>query len=349
MKKENTNDIKAALQIIELINKDYNKRNHVKKEELLKNQETVASKSSYNRALRELVRLGILNRLKEGYKINRQQIKNGITQIKNYNTRYLSNDEIIHRLKSYHFFTRNEINTIIPELSIQQIDNIILNLQNAGYIKKYGGKNTRGKYTTATADKDIFISDIIGKIATLYKDVVFCYSTALEYYNLSRYDNSKIIYIAGKNVPPELGTIANKKIKNITLPYPETGIAENVYNKIKIKITDFERTLIDCIRYPKYAIGWENIIHALKQIKEIDEEKILKYLLEFQNSSLISKVGLLFDNFAESIPVSKRMLNSMSLYKSQQPTRLIRNLQGKINKTWNIYVPDNFFNDGKYS
>lgn len=167
----------------------------IRKEELIENLDKDITQSAYNRSIRELCRLGVLIQKKGGYDINKSRIKHALEKLKSYNEGYISLEEVMKRFSTNQFLIRNEINNLLPELSVQKIDNIILQLQERGFIYKYKGRKSRGKYVITSEGNSIYISNVISKISSLYNDIIICYSTALEYHNLSRYANSRIIYI----------------------------------------------------------------------------------------------------------------------------------------------------------
>lgn len=342
-----TKDIEGALVIIENIKMISDFTGLIRKEELIENPDKDITQSAYNRSIRELCRLGVLIQKKVGYDINKSRIKHALEKLKSYNEGYLSLEEVMKRFSSNQFLIRNEINNLLPELSVQKIDNIILQLQERGFIYKYKGRKSRGKYVITSEGDSIYISNVISKISSLYNDIIICYSTALEYHNLSRYANSRIIYISG-NTSSEINEIFDKKIKQVRLKNRDLGIENIKENQLKIKITDIERTLIDCVRHPKYAIGWENVLHAVERLDSINEERILEYLREFRLPTLVSKVGVILEYYSEKLRITSRFLSRLALYKSVSPFRLIRNTPGKLNKNWNIYIPDDFFEHGRY-
>lgn len=339
-KKNITKDIACAIVIIkELTNRPL--KYIVSKDNLLSKETFVfIGKTTFNRAIRELIRLRVLERIQNGYKVNYDNIENAVYKLNNYDKNYLSLNEIEDRLKSSTVLTREEINNILPELTIPQIDNLILNLLSSGFLTKYGESSSRGMYVISSKRENIYIPDVLGKLFQIYNDIIICYNTALEYYDLSRYATSRIIYIEGKT-RTEKNIIFSKQIKEVRLKNPEIGIS--FIEKGNIKITDKERTIIDCIRFPKYALGWENIFHAIKRLKSLDEEKLLEYIIKFKTPTLTSKIGVIFENYNSILELSPRFFSSLNLYKSNTPFRLIRGYPGILDKHWNIYIPKNFF------
>ena len=107
-----------------------------------------------------------------------------------------------------------------------------------------------------------------------------------------------------------------------------------------IRITNKERTLIDCINDMDRIGGMEEILACISVLKRVREEYLLKYLAVYNSQFLYQKVGYLLsknqqlqglsDNFfkfcREKIGKSKRYLSSD--YKN-----------GKYNKEWQLVIP----------
>ncbi|MBT3424831.1 MAG: hypothetical protein HN691_11005 [Bacteroidetes bacterium] len=332
-----TKDIACAKTILnEIRDKDI-----VHKDELLSKETSVfINDATLSRAIRELARLNVLERRKNGYKVHWDNIGEAHGQLDRYYTRYLADSKIKERLSKNTVFVREEINELLPELTIQQIDKQISELLKAGFIEKYGSLDSRGKYVIASKKEDIYIPNVISKLADMYDDVIICYNTALEYYNLSRYATSRVIYADGEVKSP-MNEIFDKKIQKVKLKDSKIGI-DFIRDK-NFRITDKERTIIDCIRFSKYALGWENVFHAIRRLKNFDENKIIEYLRNFKSSTLTSKIGAIFENYNKYLDLSPRFYSQLQLTKSKTPFRIEREYPGKLNKNWNIYIPENFF------
>lgn len=112
-----------------------------------------------------------------------------------------------------------------------------------------------------------------------------------------------------------------------------------------VRITNKERTLIDCINDMDKIGGIEEIIACILSMKRLREDYLLQYLAMYNNQFLYQKTGYLLsknqqilglsDNFLktcrEKIGKSKRYLSSD--YKN-----------GKYNKEWQIVIPDAIYN-----
>jgi predicted transcriptional regulator of viral defense system len=110
-------------------------------------------------------------------------------------------------------------------------------------------------------------------------------------------------------------------------------------------VTDLERTLIDCIHRPKYAQGWENVVHALDRAKGINGSRMIEYVKQYRTPSLVAKVGLILEHFGDRWKVSGATLNSLRPYLPRTPVKFSRGSGGSLNKDWSIFVPDGVFHE----
>ena len=71
-----------------------------------------------------------------------------------------------------------------------------------------------------------------------------------------------------------------------------------------VKVTDLERTVIDCLDRIDRAGGLEEIIHCFSLITYLDEKKLLSYLSKYDKAFLYKKVGFVLQYFKNSIKLS---------------------------------------------
>ena len=94
------------------------------------------------------------------------------------------------------------------------------------------------------------------------------------------------------------GRKADKKVFNVRYKFiqvkPEKlcGITQMGYGNEQFRITDVEKTLLDCFDLPQHAGGYEELIRAFYSAK-IKDGKLLKYAIQMNNLSVIKRVGYL--------------------------------------------------------
>lgn len=331
------------------------KRKEISRQEianLIRNEKSTLSNYTISSVIRELVRHGVLirKRSKFGYKylVKRSKInelakvlvfmKENPTKIK----------EIKGTISKFNIFSRKDIDALLPSYPVIVIDQIIMNLQKQGFIAKFHGKKSRGKYiVNPEPGQKLFITDPIrGAVSIFGKEILFCYNTALELHGLSRYGMSFVLYIHG--LPPRgIQVLGDVTIKAVIIRVPDTGKTALNLSGTVIYLTDLERTIIDCIHRPNYAVGWENVLYALEKVEQLNGNRILEYLKAMCIPSLFSKLGVVLEHFQDKWKIHSNILYTIRMYCSHSPVRFFRNEPGRINKFWNIYVPEWLFEETK--
>lgn len=81
------------------------------------------------------------------------------------------------------------------------------------------------------------------------------------------------------------------------------GIEQPLMNTM-VRVTDLERTVIDCIDRIKYAGGIEELLNNLSAISYLDEGKLQHYLEEYGKAYLYQKTGFLLSLLKNQMHIS---------------------------------------------
>lgn len=179
--------------------------------------------------------------------------------------------------------------------------------------------------------------------------------SALNYHGLTEQTPRTIFVLtSAKSVPRTRKKAIEKSsgyvVSNIAYQFvqikPEYyfGIEEVWINESRIKITDIERTLLDCLMSPQYCGGFSEVFYIFENnLATINLEKIIKYALKLDTTT-IKRLGYIL----ETLGTNKELLQPLQLvpikgFRLLDPTNA---RQGKYNKNWMIQV--NLF-DKSYS
>lgn len=159
-------------------------------------------------------------------------------------------------------------------------------LTNNGKIVKLKG----GLYARVNPiDDDIYVNRF--EIATaLYDGAYVAYHTAMEYYGLATQVYYEVHIVTEKRYSPM--EIYGLEYQFFQSSYKE-GIVDTKRNA-KIRVTELERTVVDCLDRILLAGGLEEVFMALSMINYCDEEKLLKHLAGLGKKILYKKAGYLF-------------------------------------------------------
>lgn len=170
-------------------------------------------------------------------------------------------------------------------------------------------------------------------------DSYVAYHSALEYHGLAT-QTYNVMYIASKN---RVSTFEYSGIEYLRIEAPfQEGVIEK-QNNSTIRVTDLERTLVDCIDRLDLAGGADELIDAIAYLHYVKESSILKYLEKYNKKFLYQKTGFFFSYFTENL-VSNDFLQICKRNMGDRKTYIDGFVKGnrKLDKEWNLIVPDSY-------
>ncbi len=247
-------------------------------------------------------------------------------------------------IRSRTSISRREFARLVKNYVDVGLDYAVWRLHHDGLLRRPSGKE-RGLYIVVhEASRARHILDPFEAIQSIHgEDVVFCYGTALYLHGLSRYGRLTHYYVVAARKPMRqtLGQITVLFVK--ARMRDEQSIIRRKHHGHPIRFTDLERTIIECINRPKYAQGWENVVHALDAVKDIRVKQLLDYIKELDSPTLAAKTGVVLDHYKEQWRISESELIGLQQYIPRTPARFKRGSTGTLNKRWNIIVPPELF------
>jgi predicted transcriptional regulator of viral defense system len=139
------------------------------------------------------------------------------------------------------------------------------------------------------------------EIAThIAEDTCVAYHSAMEYHGLGHQLFNEVSVITSYAFRPF-------EFEGITYIRRQGKIGEGIMIPLMnsmVRVTDLERTVVDCIDRIKYAGGIEELLNNLSAITYIDESKLLDYLKAYQKASLYQKTGYLLSMFKKQMHLS---------------------------------------------
>ena len=142
----------------------------------------------------------------------------------------------------------------------------------------------------------------------------------------------------------------NFEFEGISYKYINSKYDFGIVQDDKVRITDKERTFIDCIDKTELAGGNEELIMCLELFGKLEGNKILEYLKKYNSSKLYDKVGFFLELFKEHYGVEQDIIEecrskseNKKLYFNEETKRM----KSKYVKEWNLVVPKIFTNKGE--
>ncbi|MDR0697225.1 MAG: hypothetical protein LBF68_06840 [Christensenellaceae bacterium] len=115
----------------------------------------------------------------------------------------------------------------------------------------------------------------------------------------------------------------------------------HIYKGLDLKVTNLERTIIDCIHQINLAGGMEELFYALDAITILKEDKILEYLDCYSINYLYRNVGYILSHYARELYLSNDFLKHCKCKINNVKYYFLRNenLPLSYNAEWQLIAP----------
>ncbi|MBI4699033.1 MAG: transcriptional regulator [Nitrospirae bacterium] len=206
----------------------------------------------------------------------------------------------------------------------------------------------RGLYTVVTSgmfpEKRPVDLYLIG--SKLTNDAILAYHTALELYGKAYSVRENVTYLTGKRSRPL--SFQGCIFKAVSFPkalkkkhYENFGVTKIERAGVDVRVTGYERTLVDVLDRPELAGGWEEIWRSLESVEFFDLDRVVEYTLLLDNSTTAAKVGFYLEQHRDALMVNKIHLDKLKLIRPQVPHYMVREgrKSGRLVKEWNLVVP----------
>lgn len=194
--------------------------------------------------------------------------------------------------------------------------------------KKVFSRIERGKYCRANFRDE----KVIG--CFLVPDGALAYWSALNLHGLTEQFSNNIFIQT--TCAKKSKTVFGVKYQFVKIKEAKrAGVITQGFGNHKYRITDKEKTLVDCFDLPRYSGGYGELIRAFCQT-DIDQDKLMQYCQSIENISVVKRLAFLTE-FMEK-PKMKRFLN----YAKQQvnPRYVLIDPfgeeQGSFNNRWKL-------------
>jgi predicted transcriptional regulator of viral defense system len=119
------------------------------------------------------------------------------------------------------------------------------------------------------------------------------------------------------------------------------GVENQKFDSL-IKVTNIERTIIDCIDNIGLSGGLEELILALVLITFVKEDLLVKYLNLYNKQTLYQKTGFILSCFQKELNLSDNFFIECKMKTGKNVSRLTNTGEDtKFNNDWKLYAPEN--------
>ncbi len=229
-------------------------------------------------------------------------------------------------------------------ISNSRAKNILSKLAKQGAAQRVG----RGKYVIIPADvlygRKSYVADPLVLVSELMKqsDYYIAYYSAAHIHGIAEQMPFKTTVAVLKQLRPI-------KIGNINLVFVNIkksrffGYQETKYSDINLKVSDIEKTIVDCADRQDLSSGIAEVIRILLNAistEKFDWQKLVKYITQFENHALAQRIGFIIDFLRErkKIQIDQTILNDLLALSSSKVYRLDIDgpMQGEISRKWGI-------------
>lgn len=163
------------------------------------------------------------------------------------------------------------------------------------------------------------------------------YHSAFEYHGLAHQTFYEISIASDK-------VFRNFDFEGITYKYVKSHFDNGVIvpeTNSKIRVTNLERTVIDCIKSIELAGGIEELFQCLDSVLMLNNDKLFEYLNLYDIQFLYQKAGYIFEKYQKDFSIKDELIDAC-LQKVGSSIRYFdedaRDGNGLLIKKWNLIV-----------
>ncbi|MFA6922918.1 MAG: type IV toxin-antitoxin system AbiEi family antitoxin [Bacteroidales bacterium] len=163
------------------------------------------------------------------------------------------------------------------------------------------------------------------------------YFSALSIYNLTTQPLLKEQIVINKKNEKKIISVKNIEFELIYHNKKHFFGAKNIWidNFTKVKCSDLEKTIIDCLFIPMHGGGITEIAKAIYKSKDkINFKKLYDYLIKFDSQAVIKRLGYLLELLGIKNPIIEKLLKLKT--NSFVPLDPSLNSDGKILTRWSV-------------
>lgn len=213
--------------------------------------------------------------------------------------------------------------------------NYINNLRRKGYLQKIR-KGLHAIVPPKLVGEE-FKPDKFLVASKLKDDYYLAYHSALELHGVAQ-SAYKTVWISCKNPSPSF-SYQGIDYQFVTSKH-DFGLTQMQRQNNSLRVSDREKTLLDCIRRPKYAGGWEELVKSIESFPSITSERLLGYLEKFSEQGLYQKTGFVLKNI--ELPIPEETIAKLQSHVGQRTYYIDKDKQSHYVSAWNLMVPDNW-------
>lgn len=230
----------------------------------------------------------------------------------------------------------------IPVFKVEDVNKFYSNVDSArSAIKrlmkeKLVAKIRNNLYTCISGETGLPIANRFQVACSITPTAYISHHTAMEYYGIT----DQIFYEVYVSSETSFRAF---EFDGYTFRYITSRGNEGIYTPVfsgGIRVTNPERTLIDCIKDMDKISGMEEVIQDISCMKRLQEKRLLSYLERINNKFLYQKTGYLLSDCKEQCGLSEDFFKECRNKIGKSKRYLSRDLvDGVYDNDWKLVVP----------
>ena len=235
-----------------------------------------------------------------------------------------------------HVTTLGDVTRILRNYSTAR--SILWRLQKKGFVRRVRG----GLYVLAPPElrgKDVVADPYILAARAAHGRYFLSYHSALEIHGIAHSRiSTTFASVSRRRGPFEYQGMAY----NFVLERHFFGLKDVLHAGVTIKVSDLERTVVECIRRLDLAGGLEEVLKSYQGLPYLNRRRVLSHLGLFGVKSLYHRLGFVLSMVGEGGRVPEGLLAALKAKLSQRTYYLVPGTQGgRYNSEWRLVVPRN--------
>lgn len=237
------------------------------------------------------------------------------------------------------FFTSQDVKEFMSKTSNAYVKEFLEDLVHRQLIMRL----QRGLYTVVPYDVaatdyfpdwNVVASHLVGDA-----EYYIGYYSAMQLHSLTTQPSYTVQVVVNKRMIPATKKIHNAKFQFIYHEAPSFFGIKKMWpdNFTWVYCSDLEKTMIDCLYKPQYAMGITEVAKALYKVKDkINFEKLLKYFKQYNKQVAVKRLGFLLDLYEIKAPIIPQLQEMITAsYVSLDPSYP---KEGKSNSRWHVLI-----------
>jgi len=226
-------------------------------------------------------------------------------------------------------FTLADVATLTKNARTAQ--SVLLSYKRAGYITSV----RRNVYAALDLATKTCIAHPYEIASTIQEDASVSYHSAMEYHGLA----NQVFFTVYVTSPLRFSEFS---FDGMTYQHCTETIKEGLIRPTlnpHVRVTDLERTVIDCIDDIGRAGGLEELVQCLSLVAYLNEEKLITYLNAYNKVFLWQKTGYVLEQLSSTLHTSKEFLDMCKSHVRECKKYLVKENGLTYFPTWKLYAP----------